>query len=136
QQPGEIGMHVSRSRLVLILLSFAMPPLQADPLDRALVDYMQSHHIPGASVAIVHNDEVVLARGFGTANLESGAPATEHTVYPMASLTKQFTAAAIMLLAEKRKLSLDDKVTALVDGLPAEWNPITIRHLLSHTSGI
>ena len=97
---------------------------------------MQKHHIPGVSIAIVQDGKVVLAKGYGLANVELSVPATEHTVYQLASVTKTFTATAIMMLVEEGKLRLDDKITERLPDLPAAWHEVTIRHLLNHTSGI
>jgi len=79
---------------------------------------------------------VALARGFGIADLKSAMPASENTIYPLGSLTKQLTAAGIMLLVESSQLSLDDALASHVDGIPPGWHRVTIRQLLNHTSGI
>jgi CubicO group peptidase (beta-lactamase class C family) len=97
---------------------------------------MQKGHIPGLSVAVVREGKVVLARGYGLANVECAAPATRDTVYELLSVTKQFTAAAVLMLAEEGKLSLDDRVSQYLPNTPSAWNEITLRHLLTHTSGI
>ena len=103
-------------------------------------DYVQSRmhkrNIPGVSVAVVQDGKVVLAKGFGVANVELSVPATENTVYQLASVTKTFTATATMMLVEEGKLGLDDKITARLPDLPAAWGEVTVRHLLNHTSGI
>lgn len=97
---------------------------------------MQQSKIPGLSLVVVKDGCLVSARGFGLANRERGILATEQTVYPLASVTKTFTATAIMLLVEDGKISLDRPVVEWLSGLPESWAGITIRHLLSHTSGI
>lgn len=97
---------------------------------------MQKGHIPGLSVAVVREGKVVLARGYGLANVECAAPATRDSVYELLSVTKQFTAAAIRMLAEEGKLSLDDRLSRYLPNIPSAWNDITLRHLLTHTSGI
>src|SRR4051812_25321478 len=71
---------------------------------------MARRHVPGASVAVVKDGKVVLARGYGLANVELGAPATEQTAYQLASVTKTFTATAIMMLVRDGELSLDDRI--------------------------
>ena len=88
------------------------------------------------SVAVVSHGTIVLLKGYGLADVENQVPATPNTVYEIASLTKQFTATAVMMLVQDGKLSLDDTITTVLDGLPATWNKITIRQLLNHTSGI
>ncbi len=85
---------------------------------------------------MVRDGQLVKAAGYGLANLESAAPATAETVYEIGSITKPFTAEAIMLLVEAGKLALDDAVGKYVDGLPTAWQPLTLRQLLTHTSGL
>ena len=97
---------------------------------------METRQFPGVSVAVVKDGTVVLAKGYGFSDVEKSTKATEQTVYQLASVTKPFTAMAILLLVEDGKLSLDGKVTEILPGLPAAWAPVTVRHLLSHTSGI
>jgi D-alanyl-D-alanine carboxypeptidase len=85
---------------------------------------------------VVQDGKIIKAQGFGLANVEWNAPATKDTVYELGSMTKQFTAAAIMMLVEEGRISLDDSVTKYFPSAPEPWERITIRHLLSHTSGI
>jgi D-alanyl-D-alanine carboxypeptidase len=75
------------------------------------------------------------SKGYGKASLELDAPATATTLYGLGSISKQFTATAIMLLVEDGKLGLDDRVTNYFGWLPKEWGEVTVRHLLTHTSG-
>jgi CubicO group peptidase (beta-lactamase class C family) len=91
---------------------------------------------PGASVVVIRNGEVVLRRNYGLADLETRAPVTEHTNFRLASLTKQFTATAILLLVRQGKLGLDDPVSELLPNLPAHARGVTVRELLTHTSGL
>ena len=107
-----------------------------DGVDAIVQQLMQRRHIPGVSVAIVKDGKVVLAKGYGLANVELGVPATADTVYQLASVTKTFTATAIMMLVAEGKLALDDRITDRLPDLPAAWQDVTVRHLLSHTSGI
>jgi D-alanyl-D-alanine carboxypeptidase len=92
--------------------------------------------VAGMSVALVRGSDVLLAKGYGFADLENQVPATEHTVYRIGSITKQFTAAAIMQLAERSKLSLDDDIRRYLPSYDTHGYGITIRQLLNHTSGI
>jgi CubicO group peptidase (beta-lactamase class C family) len=89
----------------------------------------------GLSIAVARGDEVILSKGYGKADLEHGVVANEATVFRIASVTKQFTAAAIMRLVEQGKLALDDDFTKYID-YPTQGRTVTIRHLLTHTSGI
>lgn len=112
----------------------------------------QSLEIPGMSVAVLHRQEVILARGLGVVDLARGTPASEHTPYPIASLTKTFAAAIIMRLVDEGKLDLDEPMSRYDPGY-AQWcdeikasnapwarnyhcdsERITVRHHLSHTA--
>jgi CubicO group peptidase (beta-lactamase class C family) len=101
-----------------------------------LQNEMMMDHIPGISVVVVNKGKVLLTRGYGYADPETKTPATPATVYEIGSMTKQFTAAAVMILAEQGKISLDDAIAKYLGTLPPDWNKITVRHLLTHTSGI
>ena len=85
---------------------------------------------------MVEDGKVVLERAYGFLNLETETPLTTSSIFEIASLTKQFTAVAIMMLVEEAKMRLDDPVSTYIDGTPAEWSRITLRHLLTHTSGL
>lgn len=92
---------------------------------------------PGAALAVVRDGKIAYSRGYGMANLEYGAANAPGTIFHAASLSKQFTAFAIHLLAQEGKLSLDDDVRKYLPELQVEANPpITIRHLIHHTSGL
>ncbi|MBN4004594.1 serine hydrolase domain-containing protein [Nostoc sp. LPT] len=98
---------------------------------------MTQNQIPGLSVAVVQEGEPVLVKGYGLANVEHSVPATEHTVYEIASVGKTFTATAIMILVEQGIISLEDAIADYLDCLPITWqNVVTIGHILSHQSGI
>ncbi len=91
---------------------------------------------PGAAVAVIRDGEVVHAKGYGLANLELGVPITPESVFYLGSVSKQFVAASIALLEQQGKLSLDDDVRKYVPEIPDYGAPITVRHLVHHTSGI
>lgn len=93
-------------------------------------------NVPGLAVAVVSHGKVVLAKGYGSANLEHQVPVTTDTLFQSASLGKQFTAMAVMLQVEAGRISLSDSITKYFPEAPATWAPITIRHLLTHTSGL
>lgn len=97
---------------------------------------MRDGRIPGMAVGVVRNGEVMLARGYGVANLEVESPVSPETMFQSGSLGKQFTAAGIMALVEEGRLSLDDSVRMVLTETPDTWQPITIGHLLNHSSGI
>jgi CubicO group peptidase (beta-lactamase class C family) len=104
-------------------------------VDSLFADYA-APGAPGASVVAVRDGRVVLRASFGLANLDPRVAATPHSDYRLASLTKQFTAMAVMILAEHHRLGFDDPVSRYLPGLPAYASGVTIRHLLNHTSGI
>jgi CubicO group peptidase (beta-lactamase class C family) len=95
-----------------------------------------SRETPGCAVGVARNGETILARAYGMADLEHDIAATPATIYEAGSVSKQFTAAAIVLLAQQGKLSLDDDVRKHIPEVPNYGTPITIRHLLNHTSGL
>jgi N-acyl-D-aspartate/D-glutamate deacylase/CubicO group peptidase (beta-lactamase class C family) len=109
---------------------------QADAIDAIVRAQMEAQHVPGMAVAIVRGGDVIAARGYGLANVEHNVPVTDETMFQSGSIGKQFTAAAVMLQVADGKLALTDSLqTFFPDGPPA-WRDITVRHLLTHTSGI
>ena len=109
---------------------------KADKIDDYVSVQIRRLHIPGLSLAIVRDGRITKAQGYGLANIELKARATKETVYEIGSNTKQFTAAAIMMLVEDGKVHLEDAITKYFPEAPEAWHGITIRHLLTHTSGI
>lgn len=91
---------------------------------------------PGCALGIMHEGALVYARGYGMADLEHGVPITPATVFDIASISKQFTAWCVLALAEQGQLSLDDPVQRFCPEVPDYGQPITLRHLLHHTSGL
>jgi len=92
--------------------------------------------LPGVSIVLLQGDSVLLGRGYGFADVENGVPATEHTVYGIGSLSKQFAAAAVMRLVEQRRIGLDDPVRTHLPEFLQTGTEITVRHLLRQTSGL
>jgi CubicO group peptidase (beta-lactamase class C family) len=90
---------------------------------------------PGCAAAVSLNGETVFEKAFGLAEMEHHVPNTPQTIFESGSVAKQFTAAAIVLLQQDGKLSLDDPVKKYIPELPDYGSPLTIRHLLNHTSG-
>lgn len=108
----------------------------ADKVDVLLNAEMQKHQIAGLSLMVVKDGRQIKTKGYGVANLEWNVPVTKDTVFEIGSITKQFTAACILMLAQDGKLSLDDKISQHLKNTPASWSNVTVRHLLTHTSGI
>jgi CubicO group peptidase (beta-lactamase class C family) len=92
--------------------------------------------VPGASVLVLRDGEALVRRSYGLANLAEGTAATPETNYRLASISKQFTAAAVLLLVQEGKLSLEDRARKWLPSLPATADAITIRQLLTHTGGL
>jgi D-alanyl-D-alanine carboxypeptidase len=126
----------ARTAQLMCLMVMVSASVRADDVDRYIQKRMEQRHIPGASVAVVRDGNIILAKGYGMANVELSSPATEQTVYQLASVTKQFTATAVMMLVEEGKVALDEKAVKYIDGLPQAWSHVTVRQLLDHTSGI
>lgn len=114
----------------------AAAPAPRDTVDRLVAAEMARRHIPGVSIAVVRAGKVIEARGYGMADVEHGVPVTPNTVFKIASISKQFLATGIMLLAQDGKLSVDDPVSKFYQGTPASWQGITLRHFMTHTSGV
>ncbi|HKU16493.1 MAG TPA: serine hydrolase domain-containing protein [Steroidobacteraceae bacterium] len=92
--------------------------------------------VPGAAVLVLRDGQPLVRAGYGLADLETHAPVTAQTNFRLASVTKQFTAASILLLAEDGRVKLDDRVRKWLPSLPRAAEAVTIRHLLTHTSGL
>ncbi|RJP75787.1 MAG: class A beta-lactamase-related serine hydrolase [Candidatus Zixiibacteriota bacterium] len=127
--------------LIGFLLAWMVPALASaealtDSLGAFIAREMQVRQIPGLALAVVRGGQPAIVRAYGQANLETGAPLTASSVFEIASLTKPITATAVMLLVEDGKVGLDDPVGEYLDSLPAAWAGITVRHLLTHTSGL
>jgi CubicO group peptidase (beta-lactamase class C family) len=113
-------------------------PRPAQELSSRIDELMRAYagEVPGASILVLRDGEAVVRRAYGYADLEHRVAASGATNYRLASLTKQFTAAAVLLLVEDLRLSLDTGIRAWLPSLPAAADRVTLRHLLTHTSGI
>lgn len=105
-------------------------------VDRIVENAMEQGPISGLSVLVGLEGEVLVAKGYGFADLEHKVPATADTVYRLGSLSKQFTAAAVMQLADQGLIDLDRSIRRYLSDYPEVGEPITVRHLLNHTSGL
>ena len=143
--PGAIR-HIRTLALsaLLLALPFAIPAAAqaatpkinlASYADRLLTATYPADE-PGAAVLIVHDGETVLRKGYGMANLELGVPIRPEMVFEIGSVTKQFTAAAILELAERGRLAIEDDIRKHLPDYPTHGRTITLEHLLTHTSGI
>ena len=130
----------SLSLQVAVLLLFCRAGLAQDSaLASSVSEYvkveMQRQHIPGLSLLVAKGGKIVLADGFGLANVELQVPAKPETIFQSGSVGKQFTATAVMMLVEAGKVSLDDPLSKYFKDPPNAWNDVTVRELLSHTAG-
>jgi len=111
-----------------------LPAEMQQKIDKVAMDALAKTGVPSASVAVVKDGQIAYLRAFGNARLDPATPAKPEMRYSIGSISKQFTAAAILLLQEQGKLSLDDKVGKFIPGL-TRANEVSIRQILSHTSG-
>jgi CubicO group peptidase (beta-lactamase class C family) len=108
----------------------------SDRIDRFVSEEMQRQHVPGVGVAVIQRGQVIKVQGYGVSNLEHRVAVTPETMFQSGSLGKQFTAMAVMMQVEDGKLALSDSIAKFFPDAPATWRAITVRHLLTHTSGI
>jgi CubicO group peptidase (beta-lactamase class C family) len=120
--------------LAAVLL--AIQAVRADQVDNYLKLQMQEHRIPGLTLEVIRDGKAIKTAAYGLANVELNVPAKPETVFEIGSITKQFTAAGILMLAQEGKLSVDDKISKYLKDPPEAWANVTVRHLLTHTSGI
>jgi CubicO group peptidase (beta-lactamase class C family) len=104
--------------------------------DAAVEAQRTAQKIPGVSLAVCRDGKIVKVSGYGLANVELDVPVTPETIFQTGSVGKQFTSMAVMMLMEEGKIALDDKLTKYIPESPAAWKDVTIRQLLTHTSGI
>ena len=107
-----------------------------DAIDEYVLGEMAKKHVPGLALGIYRAGSILKTEGYGWANVETKEPVRPNTVFQIQSVTKSFTASAIMLLIDEGKLGLEDRITKYISGCPESWSNITVRHLLTHTSGI
>jgi CubicO group peptidase (beta-lactamase class C family) len=137
-------MSISKKHLILFFIALcavyaataqSLPDSTVKKIDKLFKDW-DSKDSPGFAVGIVRNDSLIFAKGYGMANLEYNIPNTPETIFHMASVSKQFTAFSIVLLARQGKLNLDDDIRKYLPWFPDLKKKITVRNLLNHTSGV
>ena len=124
-----LGMLVS-------LFQVCVANVTADTIDRFVRNEMERQQIPGVALAVVKHGKIVKVNGYGLANVEHSVPVMPDTVFQSGSVGKQFTAAGVLLLAEEGRVGLDEPIARYLTNAPSAWQRITVRHLLTHTSGI
>src|SRR5688572_4268321 len=127
-----------RYRLAVVLLFLLVVPftVRADQVDDYVRTVLAERHTPGVAVAVIKNGKVVKLKGYGVASVEFNVPVTTETVFEIGSVSKQMTAAGIMLLVEDGKVDLDAPISTYLPNTPEAWKPVTVRHLLTHSSGV
>lgn len=125
------------SKVALVFFSlFITITVQADKVDDFVKSRLAERHIPGASIAVIKNGKIIKTKGYGVASVEFNVPVTTETVFEIGSVSKQITAAGIMLLVEDGKVNLDEKISKYLPNTPDSWKNVTVRNLLTHTAGI
>ena len=130
-----VPLLVLNFMLIATAFSQSLPDSTIKKINKIFAQW-DNKNSPGCAVVIVRNDSILFAKGYGMANLEYNIPIEPETIFHMASVSKQFTAFAIVLLAKQGKLQLDDDIHKYLSWFPDLKEKITIRHLLNHTSGI
>ena len=136
--------HIALAPFMALLFSAATASAQlVQPSDDALAEldrwfqaYLDENNIPGGLVAVASRGRIIHLQPYGMANVELSVPVTDSTVFEIGSISKQFVSAAVMLLVEEDRLGLGDPIHQYLPHLPSEWLGVTVRHLLTHTSGI
>jgi len=113
-----------------------LTPEQVTAIDRYMAAEMRREDVPGAAVGIYSRGQILLAKGYGLANIELNVPVQAETIFQSGSVGKQFTSAAIMMLVEEGKIGLDDSIGKYFPNAPQSWQAIRVKNLLSHTSGL
>ena len=131
-----IRTHVKEVFTFLFLFSTLMAIAQEAAVDAIVKREMNERHIPGLQIAVVRQGKIVLLKSYGYANLQDSVPVMRQSIFAINSCTKSFTGVAVMQLVEEGKLDLSHPVSRYVDSLPAEWQTITIKQLLTHVSGL
>jgi CubicO group peptidase (beta-lactamase class C family) len=126
----------------LVLFAAGLVPVRADDMakiakqvDKVFAEYDRQDS-PGCGLGVIRDGRLIYERGYGMANLEYGIPITSSSIFRTGSVAKQFTAMATALLAEQGKISLDDDIRKHLPEMPDYGPPVTVRHLIHHTSGV
>lgn len=137
-----MALKTNKSTLKDLLTAFFMltaltaSVAQGVDIEAILKREMKERGIPGLQVAVVQRGKIVLLKSYGIANVQDSIAVNNQTIFPINSCTKAFTGIAIMQLVEEEKVELSAPISRYVDGLPDHWQPITIRQLLTHISGL
>jgi CubicO group peptidase (beta-lactamase class C family) len=119
--------------IIIINKSFSQTK---DTIDKYIEKAMAENHIPSAAVAVIKNGKIIKEGYYGFANLEDSTPVTCQSVFEIAEMSQQFTSAAILLLQQDGRISVNDLVSTYLDSLPPTWRKITVKQLMNNTSGL
>lgn len=132
-----VRMRIPSRPLALGLASLLFAGFgSADRIDSYVRRSMARNKVPGLTLLVLRQGKPIKSAGYGFAQLENRVPASPATHFEIASITKQFTATAVMMLVQAGKLSVEDPVSKFIPGVPPEWNTMKVRHLLNHSSGL
>ena len=120
----------------LILCALSTLPLNADQVDDYIHKFMERGRVPGVALAVIHNGQLIKTATYGLANVEWQRPVTRSAPFWLDSLTKLVTAVGVMQLVDSGQMGLDDSITKYLTDASPTWQPVTVRHLLAHLSGI
>jgi len=122
--------------MVSILYFLGATLVFADDVDDWVKSQMQARHVPAVTIAVIRNGAVVKTASYGIADMENDVPTRIDSVFKIGSVSKQFIASGVMLLAQDGRVQIDEKLSHYLAGTPTSWQSITIRQLLTHTSGL
>lgn len=125
-----------RLHVLVFIVLLTSAAARADQVDDYVRTVLAERHAPGAAVAVIKNGKVVKMKGYGVASVEFGVPVTSETVFEIGSVSKQMTAAGILLLVEDGKVKLDAPISTYLANTPDAWKTVTVRNLLTHSSGV
>ena len=123
-------------KLSLLAIALVCSSAQADEIDDFIQAKMAEKRIPGMQLAVVHNNEIIKTASYGFSSLQHSVAVHKDTVFPIASMTKGFIGVAIMQLVEQGEIELSEEISSYLPDLPEQWQKITVRQLLTHTSGL
>jgi CubicO group peptidase (beta-lactamase class C family) len=121
---------------ILLLNQRLFAQTASDSVELFLKNKMQELHAPGMQLAVIRHGEIIKLGAYGLANVENNIPTTTESVYSVNSITKAFVGVAVMQLAEQGKLNINDPISKYIDSLPVAWQPVTIKQVLTNSSGL
>jgi len=121
---------------IVPILVAVLNPVYADDIDDFIQATMTDKKIPGMQLAVVRNNEIIKTASYGVSSIQHSVPVDKDTIFPIASMTKGFVGVAIMQLVEQGKINLSEQISSYLPNLPKQWQKVTVKQLLTHTSGL